>query len=406
MRLGVRRMNTAATDSATAASGHGRRPKICFVALHAYAMLSGREDLGHIGGAEVQQAILARELVRRGYPVSFVTLDHGQPDGEVLNGIRVYKAYDVSSGVRVLRFLHPRLTGLWAALRRANADVYYQRMAEATTGIVAAFCGRFRHRFIFAVASEYSCYHHLPWLKTRRERVMYRYGVRRADRVIAQTSVQQRLLRANFGLDSVVIPNCGADPQRTRNKDVSVSQRVLWLGRFSPEKRIELLFDVAERCPDIAFDIIGDGNRVGDGRRDSPYVQQIKRRAADLVNVSLHGYVPHADVAKWYEGAGVLVCTSEAEGFPNTFLEAWSRGVPVVSTVDPDDLIVKHGLGVVAEDAGGLGQGVRQLLQAGEAPRELSDHVRRYFLHHHRAEVVVDRLEQVLTALTGRTVVG
>lgn len=66
---------------------------ICFVALKAYGLLSGRDDLQHVGGAEVQQVPIARELVKRGYAVSFVASDHRQPDGEVVDRIRVFRAY-------------------------------------------------------------------------------------------------------------------------------------------------------------------------------------------------------------------------------------------------------------------------------------------------------------------------
>src|SRR5712692_5386498 len=76
------------------------RPSVCFVAPNAYAALSEREDVAHVGGAERQQVLLGKELVRRGYRVSFVVLDHGQPDGEEIRGIRVFKCYRADVGVR------------------------------------------------------------------------------------------------------------------------------------------------------------------------------------------------------------------------------------------------------------------------------------------------------------------
>ncbi len=54
------------------------KPSICFVSLDNFATLVDDPKFGHIGGAEMQQAIIGRELAKRGYRVSFITLDHGQ----------------------------------------------------------------------------------------------------------------------------------------------------------------------------------------------------------------------------------------------------------------------------------------------------------------------------------------
>lgn len=59
-------------------------------------------------------------------------------------------------------------------------------------------------------------------------------------------------------------------------------------------------------------------------------------RARSLSNVRLHGRIAErAALAELYRGAALLCCTSSLEGFPNTFLEAWSHGLPVVTTSTP-----------------------------------------------------------------------
>jgi hypothetical protein len=121
--------------------------------LNNYALLSGHDAIQHIGGAEVQQAILGRALATRGYSVSFVTLNHGQPDGIEIDGVRVFKAYSPTAGIRHLRFLHPAWTGLCQAMKRADAQFCYQRMANGETGQVALWCGHKRRKFVSALAA-------------------------------------------------------------------------------------------------------------------------------------------------------------------------------------------------------------------------------------------------------------
>ena len=85
-----------------------------------------------------------------------------------------------------------------------------------------------------------------------------------------------------------------------------------------------------------------------------------------MPNVNLHGTVPHAKIYQFYQQTAVLICTSLVEGFPNIFLEAWSYGLPVVSTFDPDNLITEKGLGKVGKDASELVAGIRELLDSPE----------------------------------------
>jgi glycosyltransferase involved in cell wall biosynthesis len=367
---------------------------LCFVAPNAYGALSGRKDVEHIGGAEMQQVTVA-------FDVSFVVKDHGQEDAEDCGGIRAFKAFAPERGLPGIRFFHPRLTALWSAMRRADADVYYQRMAETTTAIVAAFCRRYNRKFIFATAAHYDCLPREARFRSAREDWLYRYGLRRADRVFVQTEQQRELLRQNFGHDSVVVRNCGiairdeeAGAPATRSGP-SASPRVLWIGRVNREKDPLLALDVAARCPFAAFDVMGDGD-------DAALNATIRERAAAAPNVVLHGYVGRAAIARAYGQADLLLLTSEREGFPNVFLEAFSCGIPVVSTVDPDGLVVKHGPGRVASTPEGLAEAVRELTQSAVAWRDCSRRARDYYRLFHDPAVVLALYEQQVRELLER----
>lgn len=376
--------------------GEGRAApaRLCFVALNAYGALSARSGVEHIGGAEVQQVTLARGLSSR-FEVSFVVADHGQQDAENCGGITAFKAFAPKGGWPGLRFFHPRLTGLWRALRRADADVYYQRMAETTTGIVAAFCRRYGRKFIFATAAHYDCLPRESPFRTLRDDWLYRYGLRRADRIFVQTQQQQALMHQTFGHDAEVVRNCGIpihDAKIPPRSAPNGSPRVLWIGRINLEKRPFLALDVAERCPSVIFDVIGDGD-------DPELGAQVRERAARLRNVVLHGFVRRADIPAFYGQADLLLCTSEREGFPNVFLEAFVCGVPVVSTVDPDLIISRHALGGVGSTPDELAAAVRELTASPTAWRECSERARLYHRRHHDASVVLPLFERHVAEL-------
>src|SRR5207237_3529633 len=108
-----------------------------------------------MAGEGVQQTLLGRALARRGHNVSMVVWDYGQVDGAEWEGIRVFKAYRPNAGLPVLRFIHPRWTGMWSALARADADLYYTSFARMHVGVVAYFCRLPRKRVVFRLVRDH-----------------------------------------------------------------------------------------------------------------------------------------------------------------------------------------------------------------------------------------------------------
>lgn len=364
---------------------------ICIVSHNAYGAVSGGSS-GFIGGVERQTSLLAKWLAARGHRVSFVTWDEGGPQEEEINGVRILKVCRRDAGLPGLRFFHPKWTGLNAALRKAAADVYYHNCGECVTGQMALWCRRHGRRFVFAAASDADCDPSLPELKSRRERILYRCGLRRADSVIAQTTTQQDRFRAHFGVSAEIIPMpCPGPDVAEYLPPNAASRRVLWIGRVCRVKRPDKLVEVAAMCPDVHFDLAGPVY-------DDDFSRAAVLAAEKLPNVSVHGPVPRDRVSELYRGASLLCNTSDYEGFPNTFLEAWSHGLPVVSSFDPDSVIQRQGLGITGSDAASLSSGIMELLSTETAYREASRRARAYYLSSHTTEAVLPKLENVLAA--------
>jgi glycosyltransferase involved in cell wall biosynthesis len=309
--------------------GGARKPHVCFVAPYVWPVLSRDPTIKIVGGAEVQQSILARLFRRAGYRVSVISLDFGQPQRAEVDGITVHKVFRQDEGIPVLRFLHPRLTTMWRALREVDADIYYQRSAAHLTGVVAEFCRRHGKRSIFAGASDNDFMRGKQQIRFRRDRWLFDRGVARVDRIVAQNRAQQESCRAHYGREAVLIPSCYEPPKDAR----AGGDRVLWVGTVHDYKRPEIVLDIARRLPHRRFVMIGGSAAPGERLRHG-YFEAIRDQAAELPNVEFKGFLALAEVEPWFDRARVFVNTSIFEGMPNTFMQAWARGLPTLATVD------------------------------------------------------------------------
>lgn len=347
-------------------------PSICFVGLGNLAALAPEYGGQRAGGAELQQILLARALARRGWPVSMIVADHGQPDEGAWEGIKTYKAYRPDEGIPLIRFLHPRWTKLRSALQRARADIYYTSCAGAQVAQAALFARARGCKLVFRVASDSDCDPRTLLVRYWRDRKLYGWGLKRADLVLAQTPAQRQALERNFGVSSVVIgPLFEAAGRRPplEARDIAA----LWVGNLRPLKRPGLLLDAAARLPQLGFHMIG-GPMPG----EEAFFAQVRQRAATLPNVTFHGFVPQHRIGEYFERARVLVSTSQTEGFPNTYLQAWSRGTPVIAFIDPQQLIAHQGLGIVPRSAPELEAAIAKLAGEADAWQGASERARRY----------------------------
>jgi len=370
------------------------RPHICFVAPNIWPVFSHDPGNELIGGAEVQQSILARALVRAGYRVSMISLDFGQPQRVLLDGVMVHKAYRPNAGLRVLRFIHPRVTTLWRAMRAVDADVYYQRCSSMLTGVVAGFCRLYGKHSIFAGACDLDFVPGRQPIRYFRDRWLFEHGLKRVDKVVVQNATQQRDCRANYGRESTQIPSCYELPAGVTS---GTRDCVLWVAsmRERDYKRPELFLELARRLPQRRFVMIGGaGGDVGNA-----CFERIRNEAAAIPNVEFTGFLPVARVEPYFDRARVLVNTSVHEGMPNTFLQAWARGVPTVAFVDTGARLRGEPLYQAVERVEEAAGEIERLFSNEAYWARASARCREYFGSMHSTSKVLERFEGLLGEL-------
>lgn len=95
---------------------------------------------------------------------------------------------------------------------------------------------------------------------------------------------------------------------------------VVYVGRVSPEKRIDRLLPLLKEIPSARLAIVGDG----------PSQANLKARFAGTETV-FTGYLQGEDLAAAYAAGDLFVFTGDKETFGNVVVEAMASGLPVVA---------------------------------------------------------------------------
>ncbi|MGD9494948.1 MAG: glycosyltransferase family 4 protein [Armatimonadota bacterium] len=346
-----------------------------------------------VGGAELQLSLLAKALAARGHDVAFGVGGYdGVTEAHTPEGIRVLPMYRVASGASWARPL-VRPTQLMRGLARLRAGVYLVMGAGAQAGLTACYCRMRGKRFVFWLASDTDALCHVDGLSRtpRSERWLALRGLTWAHAIVAQTQEQARLVREKLGRDATVIGNIW--PYRIELRPPGAEPYALWVSNIRPEKRPEMLLDIAKALPEVAFTMIG-----GPVRGYEPLYEQIRSRAEELSNVRFMGYVPFEETHRWFADAALFVNTSAVEGFPNTYLQAWAAGKPVVGSFDPDGLLAERGLGRYFRDVPEAVGQIAGLLGDEAACARIGQAALRYVQENHSEQAVVARLEELLVS--------
>lgn len=363
--------------------------KICILSELAYSLLAGK---GIRGGAELQMTILAKELVKRSYDVSFVTFDKSNNYYEIIDGIKVYNPFDSQDSGYT--YLNPKnLYKLLKILKKINADIYIQRGTTPLTGVVSFFAKLNNKVFLYSVSSDNVINIDLSFksLKDLRK-IFFRFGVKNCTLVLCQTQYQKDILKQVLDKDGKIIKNFY--PFTTigqKQKDSSVGN-ILWVGLIRKEKRPDLFLKLAKLFPNHSFWMIG-----GSSSQNPDYYDKIKESAKMINNLIFMGYVPHDQIHQYYEKSHLLVNTSANEGFPNTFLEAWGNANPVVSlNFDPDEIICKYQLGFHSLTFNDLVKDIRLLLNNEKLRITMGTNAKNYILREHNINSIMDEYEKII----------
>lgn len=235
------------------------------------------------------------------------------------------------------------LAGFVRAARRAarSADVVHAHWLPS--GLVAALTGK---PYVLQVwGTDLALAGRVPFLARR--------ILRRAPVVVAASTALADRARSLGARDVRVVPPAIPVPGRVAEPDDP--PHVLYVGRLSPEKGILDFLEASEGMPRV---IVGDG--------------PLRARVPEA-----RGFVPPAELGRYFERAAVVCVPSRREGFGMVAREAMAYGRPVVASAVgglTDDVIDgETGRLVPAEKPDALRAALTELLEDYALRRRLGE---------------------------------
>jgi glycosyltransferase involved in cell wall biosynthesis len=336
------------------------------------------------GGAERYEWLLVRALAARGWSAKVGVRAALEPGDRVrLDGVEFVGIGQGQILVALHRFL--------AAER---PDWCHWNGATHLLGPAVAIAKLKGTRTIFSAQFDLDVHPRRALSSRRRLWPLYASGLAGSDRIFVQHEGQFDELPSLWKPKACVIPGVVNLPA-TFNAHAERDRYVAWVGVLRRPKRPDLLIEIARRTPAIEFVVCGGPSS---GHRSPPgYSEAMISQFSAVPNIRYLGHVPPAEAIAVIGGAALLLSTSEGEGFPSVFLEAWAAGTPVVSLgIDPDRLIARWGLGVMSDGVEGAVKDITTLVGSAEQRQSIALRGRDYVAGAHSAEVVVSLVERAL----------
>jgi len=313
------------------------------------------------GGAELQVALLARELAARGFETIILHGSDSQGDEVMAEGVRCLPSGPFHTG---------KLRDVWRAIGPVFGSIASERPKHVLV------LGWTAWLFLLLLAKPFLGYRlvFICGLDTEADGSFARehgvrgqlfdFAMRFSDVRFAMSEKQIRLFEER-GMQSEFYRNLvlSRKAPRTATKEIDL----LWIARCRPIKRPLLFVNLARRLPQARAVMVCPPE-------DQQLFAEVHQAAAEVENLEIIEYVPYSEVQNVYDRAKIFVNTSVAEGFANSFIQSGLGGAAILSLlVDCDGVLQDFHAGESA------GDNFEQLVRLAErwlvpGSKELTEH--------------------------------
>jgi glycosyltransferase involved in cell wall biosynthesis len=332
------------------------------------------------GGAEYQAFIIAKELLKFGFDIHFIFLQEGHKKSNE-NDIKLHPIKKIRSNIfSDLKLIY--FYKIYYRLSQIKPNVIYHRNLSSFLYVANCYAKLNEIKTILHISHDKDV-EKFRWSSSVKQFFRcvddyYKFrALRKVDAIICQTSKQKSILLKNYDRASVVIPNF-YEPCHLE-KNLKKDNIVVWIANIKPWKNPLDYVKLAKALDGKEYKFVMIGRR--------PSQRSLYRKiwaSLSQPNVEYLGELDNSAVNKILLRSKVLCCTSYAEGFPNTFLQAWVRKVPVVSLYfDPDNILVNEQIGFHSNSFEQMVEDTKRLMEDEELRNNMGERAQKYAFKNH-----------------------
>lgn len=349
-----------------------------------------------MGGAELQIFCLAKFLQDNCYDVHFIFENRSglikNKDNFILHPIdRIPFKKHLGS----IWFLYR--TKINTLLDFINPDFIYTRGALSWSGIASIYVRKKKIKHIWAIASDrnLSINFNKKMLLRPFDIVEYEFlkvAFKESSHILTQNNYQNGMLFKRYKRNGIKISQLGTIESDKRIVKPENIVNILWIGNLKPIKRPDLFLKlVQEQKSNInhQFYMVG--------KISSKYEKLISEVSKETTSFQFLGELPLEEVNMLLEKSHILINTSDAEGFSNTFVQAWMRNVVVLSiNSNPDQIITKNRIGFIESDYKMINQRLDWLFKNKLELSKKGEKSRNYAIKNHDAGIILPKIKSIL----------
>lgn len=288
-----------------------------------------------IGGAEMQAKEIANVFSSLGHKIHYLCYSPKiySSDEFDVSIIKTRKKYDI--------FYYGTRTLLFEALDKIRPDIVYHRAIVPYSRFLGVWCKKNSIPFYLHCADIYTLTRKNYTLYNVISNIWLRETLRLATGIICQNKEQFDALSRHNIKNIRIIYNI--HQKNFRKVTHGNSKNIVWIAKFEQAKQPEVFIELAERLKDKNYTFTMFSSKFSNNEFNNRLIEKIKQNPQITLyqgkdNTVINDYLCN--------NASLLVNTSISEGISNTFIQAWMRGVPVISlNSNPDGWFDQYQIG-------------------------------------------------------------